>query len=121
MTIAVMALKNSLVTFPAAEFAGNVIVVPIGIPEEIFSEYTGAYTLSPDEIRSKFPHRKENANKGDFGKGLIIAGSYDMPGAAVIASAAAVNSGAGLIKLAFPDKAYSAVTSSCPEKYCCRL
>lgn len=108
-------------TFPAAEFAGNVIVVPIGIPEEIFSEYTGAYTLSPDEIRSKFPHRKENANKGDFGKGLIIAGSYDMPGAAVIASAAAVNSGAGLIKLAFPDKAYPAVTSSCPEKYCCRL
>ncbi|HRL87687.1 MAG TPA: NAD(P)H-hydrate epimerase, partial [Candidatus Fimenecus sp.] len=86
MTIAVMALKNSLVTFPAAEFAGNVIVVPIGIPEEIFSEYAGAYTLSPDEIRSKFPHRKENANKGDFGKGLIIAGSYDMPGAAVIAS-----------------------------------
>lgn len=116
MTIAVMALKNSLVTFPAAEFAGNVIVVPIGIPEEIFSEYTGAYTLSPDEIRSKFPHRKENANKGDFGKGLIIAGSYDMPGAAVIASAAAVNSGAGLIKLAFPDKAYPAVTSSCQEK-----
>ena len=116
MTIAVMALKNSLVTFPAAEFAGNVIVVPIGIPEEIFSEYTGAYTLSPDEIRSKFPHRRENANKGDFGKGLIIAGSYDMPGAAVIASAAAVNSGAGLIKLAFPDKAYPAVTSSCPEK-----
>ena len=39
-----------------------------------------------------------------------------MPGAAVIASAAAVNSGAGLIKLAFPDKAYPAVTSSCPEK-----
>lgn len=72
MTIAVMALKNSLVTFPAAEFAGNVIVVPIGIPEEIFSEYTGAYTLSPDEIRSKFPHRKKTQTRATSAKALLL-------------------------------------------------
>lgn len=116
LTIAIIALKSSLIYFPAAEFAGEIAVVSIGIPEEMLNGYDGMYTLNSDDIKSKFQKREENSNKGDFGKGLIIAGSYEMPGAAVLSSSAAVESGAGLIKLAFPDRAYCAVASACPEK-----
>lgn len=116
LTIAITALKSSLVYYPSAEFAGEVTVVPIGIPEELLNSYDGMYTMSSDDIKANFTKRREDSNKGDYGKGLIIAGSYEMPGAAVLASSAAVESGAGLVKLAFPDKAYSAVASACPEK-----
>lgn len=116
LTIAIIALKSSLVYYPSSELAGEITVVSIGIPEELLIGYDGMYTLNSDDIKAKFTKRNENSNKGDFGKGLIIAGSYEMPGAALLASSAAVECGAGLIKLAFPDKAYSAVTAACPEK-----
>lgn len=116
LTIAIIALKNSLIYYPTAEFAGEVIVVSIGIPEEMLNSYDGMYTLNSEDIRAKLPKRNENSNKGDYGRGLIIAGSYEMPGAALMASSAAVESGAGLVKLAFPDKAYPAITTDCPEK-----
>lgn len=116
LTVAVMALKNALVYYPSAQYAGEITVVSIGIPEEFYNTYDGAYTLSANDIRQKFHARAADSNKGDFGKGLIIAGSYEMPGAAVLASGAAVVCGAGLVKLAFPDKAYPAVTAQYPEK-----
>lgn len=116
ITITVIGLKYSLVYYPSAEFAGEIKVASIGIPEEVLEGCDSAYTLNFSDIKSKFTARDENANKGDFGKALIIAGSYEMPGAAVLASSACIGSGAGLVKLAFPDKAYPAVASQCPEK-----
>lgn len=116
MTIAVIALKFSLVYYPSAEFAGDIKVVSIGIPDEIISGFHGGFSLSAKEIKSRFKKRQENSNKGDYGKGLIIAGSYRMPGAALLSSAAAVESGIGLLKLAFPDSAYCHMMNMTPEK-----
>lgn len=116
LTVAAIALKKALAYHPAAAYAGEVEVVPIGIPDSFFNACTGDYTLTLPDIRAKFPVRPENSSKSDFGKALVIAGSYEMPGAAVLASSAAVLSGAGLVQLAFPDRAYAAVTAQCPEK-----
>lgn len=66
-------------------------------------------------IDGLFPPRKADANKGSIGSGLIVAGSYAMPGAAVIAAAGAVNTGIGLCRLAFPDRAYNAITPHITE------
>ncbi len=116
MTISVIALKYSLVYYPSALLAGEVKVVSIGIPESIIEQFDCGYSLNSEDIKSKFTRREENSNKGDFGKALVIAGSYEMPGAALLASEAAVKSGAGLVKAAFPDKAYPVMMSTCPEK-----
>ena len=46
-----------------------------------------AYILIADdekEIRDILPCRYYNSNKGSYGKALITAGSFKMPGAAVI-------------------------------------
>ncbi len=46
--------------------------------------------------------RDPDANKGDFGRVLLIAGSRGMSGAAVLCASAALRGGAGLVRLALP-------------------
>lgn len=110
VTVTAIALKNSLVLYPAASFAGEVKLVNIGIPEACFASLSEEmYSLSLEDVARFFSKRHPNSHKGDYGKCLIIAGSYEMSGAAKMAASAAVNCGAGLVTLAFPDKAYPAV------------
>ena len=116
MTVSVIALKHSLVFAPSCFKAGKVKCVSIGVPEAIMNDICAPFSLDERDVKNVFPKRKEDSHKGDYGKALIIAGSYEMPGAALLASKSCVNAGAGLVELAFPDKAYTAVTADCPEK-----
>lgn len=116
LTVSVMALKPSLVTYPAKGFAGEIQVVSIGIPEVLYKPYEKAVSFTDADIAALFPMRRDDAHKGDFGKALVVAGSYEMPGAALLSCSAAVECGAGLVRLAFPECAYAAVTADCPEK-----
>jgi NAD(P)H-hydrate epimerase len=54
-------------------------------------------------VSSLVPRRKNDANKGDFGKVLVIAGSSGMMGAAVLAAKAALRTGSGTVTLCVPD------------------
>lgn len=116
LTVSVMALKRSLVTYPAKRYAGEIQVVSIGVPEGLYEPYVKAFAFTDADIAALFPPRRDDAHKGDFGKALVVAGSYEMPGAALLSSSAAVECGAGLVRLAFPECAYAAVTAACPEK-----
>jgi NAD(P)H-hydrate epimerase len=49
------------------------------------------------------PARTAEANKGDFGRVLLVAGSRGMSGAAALSGSAALRSGAGLVRLAVPQ------------------
>lgn len=68
-----------------------------------------------DNILNIIKTRPNISHKGDFGRVLIIAGSPNMGGAAIISSAAAVYSGAGLITIATDSNLFSAVNSTIPE------
>lgn len=115
MTIAIMALKPVHILKPSCDNCGTVVPVPIGIPETCFEEVADSFfTMNKKEIRNLMPVRDPNGNKGTFGTVLIIGGSYEMPNAVYFASQAAVNSGAGLVKLAFPVTAYNALA---PKTY----
>ena len=104
-TIAISTLKFAHVLPPANAFCGDTEVVQIGIPEDCYEEEYVS-TITEAEVASYFPKRDKNANKGTFGHQLNICGSYTMFGAAVIATRAAVRSGAGLVKLMTPKSAY---------------
>ncbi len=110
-TLSMLCFKKEHIYSPYREKCGRVTVIPIGFG--VFGNPAEAY--SRNEIKSLIPRRPFDANKGTFGKALIIAGSYNMPGAAKIAVNGAVSTGAGLTTLCFPDCIYPAVTSSLTE------
>lgn len=73
-------------------------------------------TLTPRFLRSwPLPKIDPNADKESRGVVLVIAGSAELPGAALLASTAALRVGAGKLKLASTAKALSTIGSSIPE------
>jgi NAD(P)H-hydrate epimerase len=66
---------------------------------------------------TEVPHlalRPLDANKGTFGRVLIVAGSRGMSGAAVLSASAALRGGAGLVRLAVPEGILTIVASANP-------
>ncbi len=63
----------------------------------------------------KLPQRREDSNKGTFGKILNISGSQYMPGAAYLSSIAALKIGAGYVELASCENVLRAVSNLAPE------
>ena len=68
-----------------------------------------------EEVRDILHRRAPEAHKGNFGHGLLIAGSYEMCGAAILAGRAAVRSGIGLLDIQVPPCAYPTVQAAIPE------
>jgi NAD(P)H-hydrate epimerase len=66
-------------------------------------------------LRIKFPKRRPDTHKGDYGRALIVAGSPGMIGAAVLASRGALRVGAGLTYLAVPKELVNFVNCMTPE------
>jgi ADP-dependent NAD(P)H-hydrate dehydratase len=62
----------------------------------------------------RLPPRPLDANKGMFGRVLIVAGSRGMSGAAVLCAGAALRGGAGLVRLAVPEGILSLVAPANP-------
>jgi ADP-dependent NAD(P)H-hydrate dehydratase len=58
--------------------------------------------------------RSADANKGDFGRVLVIAGSRGMSGAAILCGSAALRGGAGLVKVAVPAEILPIVAAGNP-------
>ena len=108
--------KIGAFTYPSREYYGELDVVHIGIPPLATAKralFRKVWT-EEDVVRS-FPKRKPSAHKGDHGKGLIIAGSERMSGAAVMAAKAALRSGSGLLTLALPETALVQAASQITE------
>ena len=111
-TLSMLCLKKEQVYKPFSSFCGKVTVIPIGID---ISFTKGVFTLTPPELRERLPVRPFDSNKGTFGKAAIIAGSKNMPGAAIIAAKGAVSSGAGLVCVMYPDVCREIICSAVPE------
>lgn len=71
--------------------------------------------LTIAKIKSLLPKRPKDANKGTFGKVLVVAGSQNYPGAAYLACAACYRVGAGLVTLATIPLVQNIVSKKLPE------
>jgi NAD(P)H-hydrate epimerase len=65
--------------------------------------------------RRHLPSRPADANKGTFGRLLVFAGSADYTGAAYLACAGALRTGAGLVTLATPKSISPLIAKMLPE------
>jgi hydroxyethylthiazole kinase-like uncharacterized protein yjeF len=91
--------KAGLLNGPGAERAGHITVADIGIPSYLVDEVTSEL-IDRNWARSVLPPRPLQANKGSFGRVLVIAGSTNYTGAAYLATSGALRVGAGLVTLA---------------------
>jgi ADP-dependent NAD(P)H-hydrate dehydratase len=71
-------------------------------------------TLEDVTLLPRLTPRADDANKGDFGKVLVVAGSRGMSGAAVLCGSAALRGGAGLVRVAIPECIWSVVAAGNP-------
>lgn len=62
--------------------------------------------------------RNKQSHKGDYGKLLIVAGSFGMAGAATMCGRAAIRSGVGLIRFLVPEELFNILQISVPEATC---
>lgn len=62
----------------------------------------------------QLPQRQIDSHKGNFGRALLIGGSRGMAGAIALAGMAAVRTGAGLVRLAVPDRCLETVAQFSP-------
>ncbi len=107
--------KRGLVLGEGPELAGKVIPVDIGISEYSFAgKFPGMFTYD-EPIRELLPVRNPRGNKGTFGKVLLVAGSKNMAGAAVLAAHAAYRSGAGMVKVISDPENRAILQRSVPE------
>jgi hydroxyethylthiazole kinase-like uncharacterized protein yjeF len=90
--------KPGLFSFPGAGRTGKVIMADIGIPPSL-AENIQTELITEDWVKSVLPERPSDANKGSFGKVLVVAGSINYIGAAYLACMGAARVGAGLVTL----------------------
>ena len=93
---------------------GEIKVLDIGIPPGLDSGLEVEW-LDKQLASSLLPARPADSHKGTFGRALLVAGSPQYPGAALLATNAATRSGAGLVELATESSVYDLVVGAVPE------
>lgn len=115
-TLTLGAVKQGLLKLPAFAHLGRLEVADIG-----FSEDLPTLAAIRDEVADlafalhHLPKRPAEAHKGTFGTALIVAGSLNYTGAALLAGQGAYAVGAGLVTLAVPSPLHAALAGHLPE------
>ncbi|PIB36456.1 hypothetical protein BFP72_14150 [Reichenbachiella sp. 5M10] len=95
---------------------GHLEVVDIGLDAKFIATIPSTYYLMTQPfVRSMFQPRKKFAHKGDAGRAMIVAGSYGMMGAAVLAAGACLRTGVGLLTMCLPRCGVNIMQTSVPE------
>ena len=116
-TVAMQYKKPGLLLYPGGVYAGKVRTAEIGVTEYDYTDYTDKMirVITEQDVSSLLAPRLPDGHKGTFGKVLIIAGSENMPGAALLASSAALRAGAGMVKLITVPENRDLSVRFCPE------
>lgn len=114
VTVTFTAPKPGNVLPGAAGFNGGLIVADIGSPPELIDEQPSQLHLAEAEDATEWLNQTEFSNdsyKNKRGHALLIAGSKNYTGAAVLAGDAAIRSGCGLVTLGVPESSRESVVA----------
>lgn len=116
LTVTMAAVKQGLLKLPAFEYVGELHIVDIGLPDDLAAlKAVKAEVADDDSVSGLLPERPLDAHKGTFGTALIVAGSANYTGAALLSGKAAYRVGAGLVTMAVPAMVHSALAGQFPE------
>jgi NAD(P)H-hydrate epimerase len=91
-------------------------VVDIGLSSQfIEEEKTNKYLIDRNLIKSIYKKRNKFSHKGNFGRALLVAGSYGKMGTAVLAANGCLRAGVGLLTIQVPKCGVEILQTSVPE------
>lgn len=98
---------------------GHIHILDIGLSADFMDTEPAPFEL-PEEslIRSIIKPRHPFSHKGNYGHAALIAGSKGMMGAATLAAAGCMRTGAGKLTCIIPDCGYTIMQTSVPEAMC---
>ncbi|AFC85346.1 yjeF-like protein, hydroxyethylthiazole kinase-related protein [Frateuria aurantia DSM 6220] len=110
-TITFLAGKSGLVTGQARDWAGRLIIEPLGLEEAVTALSPVATALPWPQL----PPRPRAMHKGRNGHLLVVGGEHGTGGAVHLTAMAALRSGAGLVSVATRSEQVLAFNTRCPE------
>ena len=118
-----LTLQQKKLSFFFAEnqkFIGKLRVLDIRLSKEGIDAIKSPYrVIEEKDLYPRLLHRDEFSHKGDMGNALIVAGSYGMAGAAVLATKACLRCGAGKVTVCTPRRNNDIMQVSVPEAVMC--
>lgn len=97
-------------------FIGQLRMLDIRLSQGGINKIEANYTVIEEEqVRSMLIGRNPFAHKGQMGHALLIAGSYGMAGAAILATRACLRSGVGKVTVHTPKKNREILQIAVPE------
>ncbi len=116
LTLTLQQKKLSMLMADNQRYLGRLKVLDIRLSPEFIMKTDCRYRiLEENDIRPILSPRDDFAHKGNMGNALIIAGSYGMAGASVLATRACLRSGAGKVTTHTPKRNYEIMQISVPE------
>ncbi|WP_430296573.1 bifunctional ADP-dependent NAD(P)H-hydrate dehydratase/NAD(P)H-hydrate epimerase [Sinomonas sp. B1-1] len=112
-TVTFGALKTGLLVGRGKALAGAVEVVDIGLAPHLPAP--DVTVLEPADAARLLPHPRPDWHKYSRGVLGLVAGSEAYPGAAVLATAGALATGVGMVRLVAPDAVRHLVLAAHPE------
>lgn len=103
--------------FPeSAPYIDRFRFVDIGLDENFIQSQPGGWKLlESDDVQNIIKPRRAFSHKGTYGHALIIAGSAETMGAALLCADACLHSGAGLTTACIPSEGLNALNARSPE------
>jgi NAD(P)H-hydrate epimerase len=115
-TVCMEAIKVGLLSFPAYQYVGRLDVVSLDLPRGLKTlEDVKREVATAECVRQLLPNRPLQAHKGTFGTALVVAGSINYTGAALLSGKAAYRIGAGLVQMGVPGPLYAALAGNFVE------
>lgn len=116
VTLSFQVLKPCFFVAENAAFTGKVEIVDIQLHEDFWLDRdSDIYLTTLDDIKSIYKPRSPFSHKGHYGHVKLIAGTANTAGAALLATAAAVKTGAGLTTLVSEETVLQALRIYLPE------
>lgn len=116
LTVTLAAVKLGLLAGSSADMIGELVVGDIGLGKQKGElEKIMVEMADHETIQSLLPARPSDAHKGTFGRVLVIAGSINYPGAAMLSGISAYRVGVGLVTMAVPSPVQSLIAPNLPE------
>ena len=116
LTLTLHQRKLSMMLADNQQYIGRLKVLNIRLSQEYVQNTDTPFTIAEEaDIRRLFTPRHDFAHKGTMGNALIIAGSYGMSGAAVLATKACLRAGVGKVTTHTPRRNYDIMQITVPE------